>query len=124
MTVNINKVHFAGCLVRDPDLRHTPSGTPVCNVTLAQNSRVKDPQSGRWVDGDPIFVDFAIWGKRGEAFEKYHKKGDLTYIEGKLRFDTWDDRRTGDKRSKLKVDADHWEFLPFSERTVMDNTPF
>ena len=116
----INKLHFSGRLAADPDLRFTPSNMPVCNVRLLQNSRSKGP-NGEWVDGDPIPLDVAIWGKRGEAFAKYHKKGQLAYVEGKLRFDTW--TKDGERRSKLKLDADNWEFMPNGGDSDPD-TPF
>lgn len=108
----INKVMFSGRLAADPDLHYTPKGMPVCNVRLLQNSRHKDPVTNEWKDGDPIPLDVAIWGKRGEAFAEYHKKGHLAFIEGKLRIDHWEDKKTGEPRSKLKVDADTWEFMP------------
>lgn len=117
----INKVHFSGRLASDPDLRTTPSGMAVCNVRLLQNSRHKT-DSG-WEDGPPIPLDVAIWGKRGEAFAKYHSKGDLAYVEGKLRFDQWDDKRSGEPRSKLKLDADAWEFMPNGAPVEADATP-
>ena len=108
---NINKVMFCGRLARDPDLHETRTGTPVCNITLVQNPRVRG-EDGRWEDGEPIFVDAAIWGKRAEVFAKHHRKGHLAYIEGVLRYDRWEDRETGEKRTKLKIDADSFEFMP------------
>lgn len=107
----INKVMFSGVLIADPDLRRTapnrdyPDGVPVCNVTLAQPERKRI--GGRWVDGDPIFVNVALWGPRAEEFARSHKRGDTAYIEGRLRFDVWDD--CGRKRTKLKVNADEWQ---------------
>jgi len=118
--MHINRVFFSGRLTRDPDVQKTgpsrafPDGTPVCNVSLAQNSRKKE--GDRWVDGDPIYVDVTFWGNRAESFSKFHKKGDETYIEGRLRFDTWEDQ-SGGKRTRLKVDADEWQFVPRGKAT-------
>lgn len=138
MSMHVNLVLFTGRLTREPDLRKAgptrqfPDGMPVCNITLAQNSRVKG-EDGKWVDGDPIFVDVAIWGKRAEAFAAHHKKGDEAYIQGKLRFDSWEDKETHARRTKLKVDADEWQFVPRGAGTTVgesggvvrgDDTPF
>jgi single-strand DNA-binding protein len=77
---------------------------------MAVNRRFKDGTTGEWKE-EPTFIDVTIWGKRGEAYEKYHKKGDATFIEGSLRLDTWEDRESGKKRSKLYVVGDNWEFV-------------
>ena len=107
---NYNKVILMGRLTRDPELRYTKSETAICKVGLAVNRRYKDGASGEWKE-EATFVDVTIWGKRGEAYEKYHKKGDATFIEGSLRLDTWEDRESGSKRSKLYVVGDNWEFV-------------
>ncbi len=107
---NYNKVILMGRLTRDPELRYTKSETAICKVGLAVNRRYKDGASGEWKE-EATFVDVTIWGKRGEAYEKYHKKGDATFIEGSLRLDTWEDRESGGKRSKLYVVGDNWEFV-------------
>lgn len=112
--MRMNKVIFSGRLCRDPETRRTGSGESVTNITLAQDSRKKD--GDKWVDGDPIFLDVVIWGSRGEAFARHHKKGDMTLIEGRLRLDQWDDRETGAKRSKLRVDALDWHFAKSDAR--------
>lgn len=106
---SFNKVILMGNLTRDPELRYTPSGTAVCNVGLAVNRRYQD-QSGEWKD-EATFIDVTIWGKRGEAFSKFHSKGKQAFLEGSLRLDTWEDKQTGAKRSKLYVVADNWEFV-------------
>ena len=99
-----------GNLTRDPELRYTQSNMAVCKVGLAVNRRVKDQQTDQWRE-EPTFVDVTIFGKRGEAFEKFHKKGASAFIDGELRFDQWDDRESGQKRSKLYVVANNWEFV-------------
>ena len=107
---SFNKVILMGNLTRDPELRFTQANMAICKVGLAVNRRFKDNQTGEWRE-EATFVDVTIFGKRGEAFEKYHKKGQTAFFEGSLRFDTWDDKNTGQKRSKLYVVADNWEFV-------------
>jgi single-strand DNA-binding protein len=96
-------------LTRKPELRFTQGGVAICKFGLAVNRRFKD-QSGEWKE-EPTFVDITIFGKRGEAFAKYHDKGKPAFIEGTLRYDTWDDKTSGEKRHKLYVVGDNWEFV-------------
>ena len=107
---SFNKVILMGNLTRDPELRFTQSNMAICKIGLAVNRRFKDSQTNEWRE-EATFVDITIFGKRGEAFEKYHKKGQTAFIEGSLRFDSWEDKNTGQKRSKLYVVADNWEFV-------------
>ncbi|MFT5048946.1 MAG: single-strand DNA-binding protein [Chlamydiales bacterium] len=107
---SFNKVILMGNLTRDPEIRFTQSNMAVCKAGLAVNRRFKDTTSGEWRE-EATFVDITIFGKRGEAFEKYHKKGQSAFVEGSLRFDTWEDKNGGGKRSKLYVVADSWEFV-------------
>lgn len=107
---SFNKWIGMGNLTRDPELRVTPSGMAIVKVSLACSRKYKDKQSGEWVE-KPCFVDITIFGKTGEAFAKYHKKGSMAFFEGRLELDTWDDKNTGQKRSKLFVVADSWEFV-------------
>ena len=104
-----NKVIIMGNLTRDPEVRFSQSGSAVCSLSVAVNERYKD-KSDQWVDR-ATYVDVTIFGKRGEAFSKYHKKGDACFLEGKLRLDQWEDKQNGAKRSKLFVVADQWEFV-------------
>jgi single-strand DNA-binding protein len=105
---SFNKVILMGNLTRDPELRYTQSNMAICKLGLAVNRRFKD-QSGEWRE-EATFVDITIFGKRGEAFAKFHSKGKPAFVEGSLRFDTWEDQN-GQKRSKLYVVADSWEFV-------------
>ncbi len=105
---SFNKVILMGNLTRDPELRFTQSNIAICKFGLAVNRRIKD-QNGEWRE-EPTFVDITIFGKRGEAFAKFHTKGKPAFIEGSLRFDTWEDKEGG-KRSKLYVVGDTWEFV-------------
>lgn len=107
---SFNRVILMGNLTRDPELRFTQSNMAVCKVGLAVNRRVKDANSEQWRE-EPTFVDVTIFGKRAEAFQKFHTKGSAAFFEGELRYDTWDDKETGAKRSKLYVVANNWEFV-------------
>jgi single-strand DNA-binding protein len=107
---SFNRVILMGNLTRDPEVRYTNSQMAVCNIGLAVNRRYKDGQTGEWKEV-PTFVDVTIFGARGEAFARYHTKGKPAFIEGSLRQDTWEDKQTGQKRSKLYVVADNWEFV-------------
>ena len=107
---SFNRVILMGNLTRDPELRYTNNQMAICKVGLAVNRRFKDSQSGEWRE-EPTFVDVTIFGKRAEAFEKYHSKGASAFFEGSLRLDTWEDKNGGGKRSKLYVVAENWEFV-------------
>ena len=107
---SFNRVILMGNLTRDPEVRFTNSGQAICKVGLAVNRRFKDSQTDQWKE-EPTFVDVTIWGKRGEAFAKFHTKGKPAFVEGELRLDTWEDKNGGGKRSKLYVVADNWEFV-------------
>ena len=107
---SFNKVILMGNLTRDPEIRFTQNQMAICKVGLAVNRRFKDSQTDEWRE-EPTFVDVTIFGKRGEAFEKYHRKGASAFLEGELRLDTWEDKNSGQKRSKLYVVANNWEFV-------------
>ena len=104
---SFNRVVLMGNLTRDPELRYTQSNVAVCKIGLAMNRKVKKGE--QWIE-DVTFVDVTIFGKRGEAFAKFHTKGKPAFIEGSLRFDQWETNE-GQKRSKLYVVADSWEFV-------------
>jgi single-strand DNA-binding protein len=97
-----------GNLTRKPEVRYLQNGTALCKFGLAVNRRYKDA-AGEWKE-EPTFVDITFFGKRGEAFAKYHTKGRTAFIEGSLRLDNWEDRE-GNKRSKLYVVGDEWQFV-------------
>jgi single-strand DNA-binding protein len=106
---NLNKVLLMGNLTRDPELRVTPKGTPICQFSLAINRT--------WSDGagekqeEVIFVDVEAWGKQGETIAKYCTKGRPLYVEGRLRLDQWEDKNTKEKRSRMKVVLEQFQFL-------------
>ena len=107
---SFNRVILMGNLTRDPEVRFTSSGMAVCNIGMAVNRRIKDQQTEQWRE-EPTFVDVTIFGKRGEAFAKFHTKGKPAFVEGELRYDTWEDKNGGGKRSKLYVVGNTWEFV-------------
>ncbi len=107
---NFNRVILMGNLTRDPEVRFTNTGMAVCKIGLAVNRRFKDSQTDQWRE-EPTFVDVTIFGKRGEAFAKFHTKGKPAFVEGELRLDTWEDKNGGGKRSKLYVVGNNWEFV-------------
>jgi single-strand DNA-binding protein len=105
----LNKVFLIGNLTRDPELRVTPKGTAICQFGIAVNRQFKD-ESGATRD-ETTFVDIEAWGKQGELVSKYLTKGSPAMVEGRLKFDQWEDKTSGQKRSKLKVVLDNVQFL-------------
>jgi single-strand DNA-binding protein len=107
---NLNKVMLIGNLTRDPELRYTPKGTAVADISLAINRIWNNEQNVR--QEETIFVDVTLWGRQAELAQQYLSKGRCAYIEGRLQMDTWDDKETGKKRSKLKVVGETLQFMP------------
>src|ERR1700760_3030983 len=105
----LNKVFLIGNLTRDPELRTTPKGTPICQFGIAVNRQFKD-ESGATRD-ETTFVDIEAWGKQGELVAKYLSKGSPAMVEGRLKLDQWEDKQSGQKRSKLKVVLENVQFL-------------
>ena len=106
---SLNKVFLIGNLTRDPELRVTPKGTAICQFGLAVNRQFKD-ESGQTRD-ETTFIDIEAWGKQGELVSKYLSKGSPAMVEGRLKLDQWEDKTSGQKRSKLKVVLDNVQFL-------------
>jgi single-strand DNA-binding protein len=128
MSNNINVVVLGGHLTRDVDLRFSDQGVAFATVGLAVNNRVK--RGEEWFD-DPCFVDVKLSGKRAEAFAKYHQRGSAAlFPRASLKFESWTDKQSGDRRTKLVVKAQDWEFVgenrnaPASAPTGSDDTPF
>lgn len=106
---SLNKVLLMGNLTRDPELRVTPKGTPICQFSLAINRQFK-MESGETRE-EVIYVDVEAWGKQGETIAKYMVKGRPLYVEGRLRLDQWEDKNTKEKRSRMKVVLEQFQFL-------------
>jgi single-strand DNA-binding protein len=103
-----NKVILIGNLTRDPELRATPKGTAVCQLGLAVNSTFRDKDGN---DREEVtFVDVDAFGRQAETLAKYLTKGRPVLVEGRLKLDTWETKE-GDKRSKLKVILDAFQFI-------------
>lgn len=107
---SFNKVILMGNFTRDPELRYLPNNTAVCDMGLAVNDRFQNKATGQWEDR-PNFVDCTAFGRTAENISKFFAKGRPIFIEGKLRFEQWEDRQSGQKRSKLKVVIDTWQFV-------------
>lgn len=106
---SLNKVLLMGNLTRDPELRVTPKGTPICQFSLAINRQFK-MESGESRE-EVIFVDIEAWGKQGETIAKYVTKGRPLYVEGRLKLDQWEDKNTKEKKSKMRVVLEQFQFL-------------
>lgn len=105
----MNNVILMGNLVRDPEVKSFAAGASVCEFTIAVSKRWKT-QSGEQKE-KTAFIACAMWGARGEAFAKHHRKGQKALIRGELTQESWEDRETGKKRERTKVEATEWEFL-------------
>lgn len=106
---SFNKVILVGNLTRDPELRYTPKGTAVAKIGLAVN-RVWTTETGEKKE-EVTFVDVDMFGRTAENVAQYMRKGSSLLVEGRLRLDQWDDKQTGQKRSKLGVVAEIAQFL-------------
>jgi single-strand DNA-binding protein len=106
---NFNKVFLMGNLTRDPEVRYTPKGTAIATIGLAVN-RVWTTESGEKKE-EVTFVDVDVWGRQAETIGQYMSKGRPIFIEGRLKLDSWDDKETGQKRNKMKVVCESFQFL-------------
>lgn len=106
---SFNKVLLMGNLTRDPELKYTPKGTAIADIGLAVN-RTYSTDSGEKRE-EVTFVDVTLWGRVAEIVGEYCKKGRPLFVEGRLQLDTWDDKQTGQKRSKLKVIGENIQLL-------------
>jgi single-strand DNA-binding protein len=108
MTASVNKVFLLGRTTKDPELRYTPKGTAIVNTGLAIN-RVWNEEGEKKTE--TTFVDITLWGRQAEVAGQYLKKGRSVFIEGRLHLDTWDDKQSGQKRSRLTVVGESLQFL-------------
>ena len=106
---NFNKVILLGNLTRDPQLKFLPSQMPVVDIGLAVNHRYR---TGQGEDREEVmFIDCTAFGKQAETINQYCQKGKPLLIEGRLKLETWDDKQTGQKRSKHKIVIDGFQFV-------------
>ena len=106
---NINRVVLVGNLTKDPELRHTPSGTAVCKLRLAVNTRQKDQSTGEWGD-KPNYFDITVWGNQGESCAQYLSKGRPVAVDGRLDWREWESQ-DGSKRQAVEIIAESVQFL-------------
>ena len=104
-----NKVMLMGNLTRDPEVRYTPKGSAVADLALAVN-RTYTAESGEKRE-EVTYVDIVLWSKLAELAGQYLKKGRAVFIEGRLQMDTWEDKQTGQKRSRIKVVGENMQFV-------------
>ena len=107
---NINVVVITGNLTQDPELRHLGSGTAVCELRVAVNSRRKDGSTGEWVD-KPNYFNVTVWGAQGENCANYLAKGRPVAIEGRLDWREWEAKDGGGKRQAVQIIANSVQFL-------------
>ena len=106
---SVNKVILVGNCTRDPEIRYTPKGTAVTDLGLAMNRHYSS--DGGEKREETTFVDVTLWGRQAEIAGEYLKKGRPVYIEGRLQMDSWEDKNSGQKRSKLKVVGEQMQLL-------------
>jgi single-strand DNA-binding protein len=106
---SFNKVILLGNLTRDPEVRYTPKGSAVCDLGLAVN-RNYTLDNGEKRE-EVTFVDVVLWARLAEIAGEYLKKGRPVFIEGRLQMDSWDDKQTGQKRTKLRVVGETMQLL-------------
>jgi len=107
---NLNHVALMGNVTRQIEVKYSPKGTAIADVGLAINRAWKDDQGNK--HEETTFVDLVYFGKSAELLAEYVKKGDPLYCSGRLTLDSWDDKATGQKRTKLKVTGEDFQFLP------------
>ena len=108
MAANINRVVLVGNLTRDPELRHTPSGTAVCSLRVAVNSRRRD-ESGQWID-KPNYFSISVFGNQAESCSQYLSKARPVAVDGRLDWREWE-AQDGSKRQAVQIIASTVQFL-------------
>jgi single-strand DNA-binding protein len=120
---SFNKVILVGNVTRDPELRYTPKGMAIAKIGMAVNRTWRN-EAGETKE-EVTFVDIDAFGRQAETLGQYIKKGSPLLIEGRLKLDQWDDKQTGQKRSKLGVIVEGFQFLggPRTEGAPGENAP-
>lgn len=119
---SLNKVLLMGNLTRDPELRRTTTGTAVCRMGLAVNRRYTTAQGE--VRDEPCYIDVDVWGRSAEACAQNLRKGSSAFVEGRLRMDQWEDKASGQKRSRLLIQAENVQFVGGARQTQAGANPF
>src|SRR5450755_486961 len=118
---NLNRVLLIGNLTRDPELRYTPKGTAVTEIGLAIN-RIYSGEDGEKKE-ETTFVDVTLWARQAEVAGQYLKQGRPVFIEGRLQLDTWDDKQTGQKRSRMRLAAENLQLLGSRQDSAGSSSP-
>ena len=105
----LNRALLIGNLTRDPEIKYTPRGTAIADIALAINRTRKDDVGEK--QEDTTFVDVTLWGRMAEIASEYLRKGQPVLIEGRLQLDCWNDKQTGQRRSRLRVVANNLQIL-------------
>lgn len=105
-----NRVILMGNLTRDPELQHTPNGTPVCEFSVAVNRTWTDKSTGQKRE-EVGFFECVAWGRTGEVVAEHLRKGRPVFVDGRLVQDRWEDKETGKARSKVKINVERVQFL-------------
>lgn len=116
---NLNKTLLIGNLTRDPEMRHSSKGNAIAGFGLAVNRKYKTAAGE--IEEETTFLDVSAFGQQAETVSKFLKKGAAVFVEGRLRLDRWDDKTTGQKRSKIVVIADRVQFLSPRKANAEDN---
>lgn len=121
---NFNQVIMMGHLVRDPELKYVSNNKPLCTGGIATSEKWRT--EGGETKESVCFLDFTIWGKAAETFQKYTAKGAAVMLVGRLKFEQWDDKQSGQKRSKHVLNVDEFQFLgkPPQRRDNSNQTGF
>ena len=106
---NLNRVLLIGNLTRDPEVRYTPKGVPVAEISLAMNRFIQSDNAEK--REEVTYVDVTLWARLAEISGEYLKKGKPVFIEGRLHLDSWEDKQTGQKRSRLRVIGESMQLL-------------
>jgi single-strand DNA-binding protein len=106
---NLNKVMIIGNVTRDPEIKYTPKGSAVVDIGIAVN-RTFTPEGGERRE-ETTYIDVTLWGRTAETAAEYCKKGRSVYVEGRLQLDSWEDKTSGQKRSKLRVVGENYQLL-------------
>lgn len=112
---SFNKAILCGKLTRDPQVKYTAGGTAVAEISMALSRKYHDKSSNSQKE-ETTFVDVTLWGRQAEVAGEYLQKGRPVLIEGRLQLDTWDDKDTGQKRSKLRVVCENMTMLGSGEK--------
>src|SRR4029079_10492538 len=109
MAANINRVVLVGNMTRDPEMKHLPSGTALCSLRIAVNTRRKD-ETGQWTD-KPNYFDVSVWGNQGESCAQYLAKGRPVAIDGRRECREWEATDGSGRRQAVEIVADNVQFL-------------